>query len=68
MRMASADGRTAPIHYARSGDVSIAYQVTGDGPLDLVLVPGFFSHLELDWEHAGSARLFGSAMRFPGPT
>jgi pimeloyl-ACP methyl ester carboxylesterase len=56
--MASADGRTAPIHYARSGDVSVAYQVTGDGPLDLVLVPGFFSHLELDWEHPGSARLF----------
>ena len=56
--MASTDGRTAPIHYARSGDVSVAYQVTGDGPLDLVLVPGFFSHLELDWEHPGSARLF----------
>lgn len=42
---------TAPIRYARSGDVNIAYQVTGDGPFDLVLVPGFFSHLEIDWEH-----------------
>ena len=49
---------TAPIRYARSGDVSIAYQVTGDGPLDVVLVPGFFSHLEIDWEHPGSARVF----------
>ena len=39
-----------PIRYAQSGDVSIAYQVTGDGPLDLVLVPGFASHLEFDWE------------------
>jgi len=39
-----------PIRYAQSGDVSIAYQVTGDGPLDLVLVPGFVSHLEYDWE------------------
>ncbi len=39
-----------PIRYAQSGDVSIAYQVTGDGPLDLVLVPGFISHLEFDWE------------------
>jgi len=38
----------APIRYARSGDVNIAYQVTGDGELDLVLVPGFVSHLELD--------------------
>ena len=30
--------------------MNIAYQVTGDGPFDLVLVKGFFSHLELDWE------------------
>jgi class 3 adenylate cyclase len=36
--------------YAKSGDVNIAYQVVGDGPLDLVLVPGFVSHLDLDWE------------------
>ena len=56
--MSVTDGRSAPIRYARSGDVSIAYQVTGDGPLDLVLVPGFFSHLEIDWEHPGSARIF----------
>jgi len=43
-------GVRGPIRYAQSGDVSIAYRVTGDGPLDLVLVPGFFSHLEYDWE------------------
>ena len=36
--------------YARSGDVSIAYQVVGDGPLDLVLVPGFVSNVELAWK------------------
>ncbi len=47
---------TSPIRYARSGDVNIAYQVTGDGPFDLVLVPGFFSHLEVDWEHPDHAR------------
>ena len=47
---------TAPIRYARSGDVNIAYQVTGEGPFDLVLVPGFFSHLEIDREHAGYYR------------
>jgi pimeloyl-ACP methyl ester carboxylesterase len=46
---------STPIRYARSGDVNIAYQVTGDGPFDLVLVSGFFSHLELDLEYAGSA-------------
>jgi class 3 adenylate cyclase len=30
--------------------------VTGDGPFDLILVPGFFSHLEVDWEHPSHAR------------
>ena len=48
---------TAPIRYARSGAVNVAYQVTGDGPFDLVLVPGFFSHLEIDWEYPGMARM-----------
>lgn len=36
--------------YARSGEVSIAYQVVGDGPIDVVYVPGFSSHVELIWE------------------
>jgi pimeloyl-ACP methyl ester carboxylesterase len=36
--------------YARSGDVSIAYQVAGDGPFDLVHVPPFVSHVELAWQ------------------
>jgi pimeloyl-ACP methyl ester carboxylesterase/class 3 adenylate cyclase len=36
--------------YAKSGDVHIAYQVVGDGPMDLVLVPGFTSHLDMAWE------------------
>lgn len=35
--------------YALSGDVSVAYQVVGDGPLDLIFVPGFVSNLELWW-------------------
>ncbi|MBA3432859.1 MAG: adenylate/guanylate cyclase domain-containing protein [Actinobacteria bacterium] len=47
----------ATIRYARSGDVNVAYQVTGDGPFDLVLVPGFFSHLEIDWEYPSMAHL-----------
>jgi class 3 adenylate cyclase len=41
--------------YARSGDVNIAYQVVGDGPPDLILVPGFVSHLEKDWDEPRSA-------------
>jgi class 3 adenylate cyclase len=54
------------IRYARSGDVNIAYQVTGEGPLDLVLVPGFISHLELDWKesrHASFLERLGSFAR-----
>src|SRR5215472_12187955 len=35
--------------YAKNSDVHLAYQVLGDGPLDLVVVPGWVSHLELDW-------------------
>jgi pimeloyl-ACP methyl ester carboxylesterase len=41
--------------YARSGDVSIAYQVTGDGPFDVVHVPPFVSHVELAWQVPGMA-------------
>src|SRR5688572_3802224 len=44
--------------YTKSGDVHIAYQVTGTGPLDLVFVPGFVSHLEYQWEYPESARFF----------
>src|SRR3979409_2292041 len=41
--------------YARSGDVNIAYQVTGEGPIDLVFVMGWVSNLEAFWqEHTGA--------------
>ena len=43
-------------HYADSDGVSIAYQVHGSGPIDLVLVPGFVSHVELLGEEPGVAR------------
>ena len=46
----------AQTHYADSGGVSIAYQVHGDGPLDLVLVPGFVSQVELLAEDPSTAR------------
>ena len=36
--------------YAKSGDINIAYQVIGDGPTDVLFVPGFVSHLDLAWE------------------
>ena len=34
--------------YAKSGEVHVAYQIIGDGPLDLVVVPGWVSHLEYE--------------------
>src|SRR6266487_3245101 len=42
------------VQYARSGELSIAYQVVGEGPLDFVFVPPT-SHLELAWESPAQA-------------
>ena len=61
----SATGGVRPeTRYARSGDVNIAYQVVGDGPLDLVLVPGFVSHLDIDWDDPRSAYFLGRLASF----
>jgi class 3 adenylate cyclase len=46
---------TPETRYARSGDVHIAYQVFGAGELDLVLIPGYVTHVELVWEHPPAA-------------
>jgi pimeloyl-ACP methyl ester carboxylesterase len=50
--------------YAISGDVNIAYQVWGDGPIDLVMVPGVVSHLEALHELPGYTSFFQRASRF----
>ena len=50
--------------YAKSGNVSIAYQVFGDGPLDLVYVPGWISHVEHMWEEPGYARFLARLAMF----
>ena len=42
--------------YAKSGDVHVAYQVFGTGPIDLVLAPGFVSHIENYWDEPDLAR------------
>lgn len=42
--------------YALCGDIEIAYQVLGQGPIDLVYIPGWVSHLEYAWEYPGMAR------------
>lgn len=45
--------------YARSGDVSIAYQVTGDGPFDVVFIPPFLTHAEVIWNTSFAPSLRG---------
>ena len=48
------NGFTSPeTRYALSGDVNIAYQTIGDGPIDLVVVPGVVSHMDFLHEFAG---------------
>ena len=44
--------------YAKSGRVNIAYQVLGEGPLDLLWTSGWISHIELAWENPAIARFF----------
>jgi len=67
--LAYADGNriaamTPQTHYAKAGGLSIAYQVVGDGPIDLVLVPGWISNIEVFWEDAHVARFFKSLSSF----
>src|SRR5947208_16340837 len=44
--------------YARSKDGHVAYQVVGDGPLDLVFIPSWASNVEVMWEEPSIARFF----------
>jgi pimeloyl-ACP methyl ester carboxylesterase len=55
---------TPETRYARSGDVNIAYQVVGDAPRDLVLVPGWVSNVEVFWEEPACARFLGRLASF----
>jgi class 3 adenylate cyclase len=54
--------RTVP--YARNGDVHIAYQVVGEGPVDLVYTPGIWSNLDVMWEEPRWARYLGRLAAF----
>lgn len=52
-------GRMTPppeTRYAKNGDVHIAFQTLGNGPLDLVVVPEWVTHVEAAWEHPATAR------------
>ena len=50
--------RPAPTRFARSGDARIAYQVFGQGSVDLVVVGGLASNLDLQWDEPSTVRLF----------
>lgn len=52
------------VHYARSGNLRIAYQVLGKGPLDLVFVPGFISNLDHYWEEPTLAHFLSRLSSF----
>ncbi len=52
------------VHYAKNGDVSIAYQVVGDGPVDLVFVPGWVSNIEILWEEPTVTRFLNRLASF----
>jgi class 3 adenylate cyclase len=49
---------TPEVRYAKNGEVSIAYQVFGEGPQDLIFVGGFVGHLELYWDAPLVGRFF----------
>lgn len=50
--------------YALNGDVSIAYQVVGEGDVDILFIPGFVSHVEHVWEIPACARFFSRLASF----
>ena len=50
--------------YARSGELHIAYQVFGEGDLDVVVVPGYVTHVELIWESEHAARFLEGLASF----
>lgn len=52
------------VRYVRNGGVSLAYQVVGDGPIDLIEVAGMFTHLEAKWEEPGLVRSIADVARF----
>lgn len=49
--------RAPPVRYVKNGDTHIAYSVIGEGPIDIVFVLGFVTHLDVMWEHPPLARM-----------
>ena len=55
---------SVPTRYARNGDVNLAYQVHGDGPVDLLFLSAYINHVEHVWENPGFARFLTRLMQF----
>jgi class 3 adenylate cyclase len=55
---------TPTTRYAYSGEVCIAYQMTGQGPPDVIWAPGTMSHLDMDWENPQRAMFFEKFSKF----
>ena len=55
---------TPETHFAENEGVSIAYQVFGDGPRDLIIIPGWLSNLDIFWEEPRVARFFQALAGF----
>ncbi|MDT5164983.1 MAG: hypothetical protein QOC88_1877, partial [Mycobacterium sp.] len=56
-------GGAPDIHYAQSGGLNIAFSVTGEGP-DLVVAPGFISHLDIMWEEPSVVHFYSRLASF----
>lgn len=57
-RQARPGAEVPDTRYAKCGDIHVAYQVNGDGPLDLVFVQGYVTHLEIEWEDERPANFY----------
>ena len=53
-----------PTQYVERDGISIAYQVVGDGPVDMLVAPGFISHLDLQWTHPRYTRFLARLASF----
>jgi class 3 adenylate cyclase len=53
-----------PVQYAQDAGTHVAFQVVGEGDRDLVFVPGFVSHLDLEWENPGMAHFIRTLASF----
>ncbi len=54
----------SPVQYTRNGSVHIAYQMVGDGPVDILMVPGWTSHLTVEWEEPTFVRFMERSTSF----